>query len=122
MHVMVHRFDAVWTPTVLLLDSEGRERARLEGFLPNNDFVAALMSGLGRISFVHKKYADADRRYGDVVARFANSHFAPEAMYWRAVAHYKATNEHTVLGKVAEEPRNTYPSSGWASKAIPWLR
>ena len=106
---------------MLLLDSAGKERARLEGYLPNNDFVAALMSGLGRIAFVNKEYADAERWYGDLVARFGNTHFAAEAMYWRAVARYKATNDHTVLGKVAEELRNTYPSSVWASKAIPWL-
>jgi hypothetical protein len=37
---------------------------------------------------------------------FAESHFAPEAMYWRAVAHYKATNDHAVLGKVVEELRS----------------
>jgi TolA-binding protein len=106
---------------VLLLDSDGKERVRLEGYLPNNDFVAALMSGLGRIAFVQKKYADAERLYGDVVGRFAQSHIAPGAMYWRAVSHYKATNDHTVLGKVAEELRNAYPSSVWASKATPWL-
>ena len=106
---------------MLLLDSAGKERVRLEGYLPNNDFVAALMSGLGRIAFVHKKYADAERWYGEVVAGFGDSHFAPEAMYWRAVSQYKATNDHMVLGKVAEEVRNTYPSSAWASKAIPWL-
>ena len=116
-----HRFEAVWTPTVLLLDSDGRERVRLEGYLPNGDFVAALESGLGRIAFVHKKYADAERRYNDVITRFGTSHSAPGAMYWRAVAHYKATNDHTVLSKVAEELRTTYSSSVWASKAIPWL-
>jgi hypothetical protein len=48
---------------VLLLDSEGKERVRLEGYLPNNDFVAALMSGFGRIAFVEKKYSDAERWY-----------------------------------------------------------
>ena len=106
---------------MLLLDSTGKERVRLEGYLPNSDFVAALMSGLGRIAFVHKEYTDAERWYGDLVTRFDNTHFAAEAMYWRAVARYKATNDHTVLGKVAEELRNTYPSSVWASKAIPWL-
>ena len=106
---------------MLLLDSEGKERVRLEGYLPNDDFNAALRDALGRIAFVEKKYADAERSYGDVVARFGQSHFAPEAMYWRAVAHYKATNDHTVLGKVAEELRSAYPSSVWASKAIPWL-
>ena len=106
---------------MLLLDSEGKERVRLEGYLPNDDFVAALMSGLGRIAFVRKNYGDAERWYGDVVARFGDSHFAPEAMYWRAVSHYKASNDHTVLRKVAEELRSTNPSSIWASEAIPWL-
>jgi hypothetical protein len=116
-----HRFEAVWTPTVLLLDSDGKERVRLEGYLPNSDFLAALESGLGRIAFVQKKYVDAEGWYDDVVARFGQSHFAPEASYWGAVARYKATNDHTVLGNVAEELRKTHPSSVWAAKAIPWL-
>lgn len=106
---------------MLLLDSDGKERVRLEGYLPNSDFIAALTSGLGRIAFVNKKYADAERWYGDVVTRFSHSHSAPGAMYWRAVANYKATNDHTVLGKVAEELRTSYPSSVWASKAVPWV-
>jgi len=106
---------------VVLLDSEGREQSRIEGYLPNEDFFGTLENGLGRIAFVHKKYADADRWYSDVAARFSGSYAAPEAMYWRAVAHYKATNDHTVLGKVAEELRRAHPSSIWASKAIPWL-
>jgi TolA-binding protein len=106
---------------VILLDSEGKERVRLEGYLPNRDFIAALECGLGRIAFVHKNYTDAERWYGDVVTRFGQSHAAPEAMYWRAVTHYKATSDHTALGKVAEELRSQHPSSVWAAKAIPWL-
>lgn len=106
---------------MLLLDSEGKERVRLEGYLSSNDFNAALRSGLGRIALVQKKYTDAERWYGDVIARHGDSHFAPEAMYWRAVGHYKATNDHTELGKVAEELRRIYPSSVWASKTTPWL-
>jgi TolA-binding protein len=93
----------------------------MEGYLPNSDFVAALEAGLGRIAFVRKKYADAERCFGDVTTRFAQSHKAPEAMYWRAVAHYKATNDHTALSKVAEELQSRYPSSVWAAKSIPWL-
>ena len=94
---------------------------RIEGYLPNNDFNAALRNGLGRIAFVQKKYSDAERWYGEVVARLGKTHFAAEAMYWRAVALYKATNDHTMLSKVAEELRSAYPSSVWAGKAIPWL-
>ena len=106
---------------MLLLDADGKERARIEGYLPNQEFVAALEDGLGRIAFVHKNYAEADRWYGDVLTRFAKTSAAPEAMYWRAVAKYRATNDHTVLEKVAEDLRNTYPGSVWASKALPWL-
>ncbi len=106
---------------MLLLDSDGKERVRLEGYLPKDDFVAALESGLGRIAFVHKKYTDAERWYDDVVNRFKGSHSAPGAMYWRAVTRYKASNDHTLLSKVAEELRSTYPTSVWASKAVPWL-
>ena len=105
----------------MLFDSDGKERVRLEGYLNNKDFTAALMSGLGRIAFVKKKYADAERWYGEVVSRYGDSHSAPGAMYWKAVSHYKATNDHTVLGEVAEELRDKFPKSVWAEKAIPWL-
>jgi len=111
----------VWTPSVLLFDREGKERVRIEGYLPHDDFLAALESGLGRIAFVHKQYADAERWYNDVITGLGETHSAPGAMYWRAVAHYKATNDHTVLGRVAEDLRAQYPSSVWASKSIPWL-
>ena len=73
---------------MLLLDAAGKERVRLEGYLPNNDFMAALKNGLGRIAFVYKKYADAERWYGDVIAHSGDSQFAPEAMY--SVTQYSA--------------------------------
>ncbi len=116
-----HRFDAVWTPTVLILDSSGKERARVEGYLPNTDFVAALTNGLGRIAFMQKKHADAARWYDVVLTQFAQSHFAAEAMYWKAVSQYRASHDHTVLNKLAQDLQAQYPSSVWAAKAIPWL-
>ena len=107
---------------MLLVDSQGVERARLEGYLPNDDFNTALRNGLGRIAFVRKQFANAEKWYGDVIIGPENTHYAAEAMYWRAVAHYKATNDHSALVTAAEQLRNIYPASIWASKAIPWLR
>jgi hypothetical protein len=49
---------------IVALDAAGKERVRLEGYLPNNDFMAPLPNGLGRIAFVQKKYADAEGWYG----------------------------------------------------------
>ena len=106
---------------MLLLDHDGKERVRFEGYLPNAEFVAALENGLGRLAFIQKKYPDAARWYNDVVDRFGDTHGAAEAMYWRAVTKYRETRDHKVLAQVAEDLRAHYPASVWATKAIPWL-
>ena len=36
------RFGAQWTPTLIVLDPEGEERYRFEGFLPPEDFLAQM--------------------------------------------------------------------------------
>ena len=115
-----HRFDAVWTPTVLIMDSDGQEEWRIEGYLPKDEFRAQLEMGLARIAFMHKQWADAEQRYGQVVERYPNTAAAPEAVYWRGVSQYKRTNDHTVLGGVAEQLTQKYPDSVWAKKASVW--
>lgn len=42
------------------------ERVRLEGYLTNGDFTAALMNGLGRRAFIRKQSADAERVEAEV--------------------------------------------------------
>ncbi len=115
-----HRFDAVWTPTVLVLDADGTERLRIEGYLPKEEFRAQLEMGLARVAFMNKQWAEAERRYNEVAERYADTKAAPEAVYWRGVSHYKATNDHTVLGEVPKQLQAKYPDSVWALKALPW--
>lgn len=115
-----HRFDAVWTPTVLVMDSDGDERWRIEGYLSKNEFRAQLEMGLARIAFMHKQWADAEHRYAQIVERYSDTAAAPEAVYWRGVSQYKRTNDHTVLGGVAEQLSQKYPNSVWAQKASVW--
>ena len=64
-----HRFDAVWTPTVLVLDSDGEERLRVEGYLPKEEFRAQLEMGLARVAFMNKQWAEAERRYAALRAQ-----------------------------------------------------
>ena len=115
-----HRFDAVWTPTVLILDSDGAERLRIEGYLPRDEFRAHLELGLARVSFMNKQWTDAERRYAEVVERYPDAKVAPEAVYWRGVSRYKQTNEHTVLGEVPAQLKGKYGDSVWALKASVW--
>lgn len=115
-----HRFDAVWTPTVLVLDPDGTERLRIEGYLPKDEFRAQLEMGLARVAFMRKRWADAEQRYAAVVERYPDSKVAPEAVYWRGVSRYKATNDHTALGDVPGQLEEKYADSVWALKALPW--
>jgi hypothetical protein len=115
-----HRFNALWTPTVLILNSDGVERLRIEGYLPKTEFRAQLEMGLARVAFMQKQWADAQRRYAEVVERYPDSKVAPEALYWQGVSRYKRTNDHTVLGETANTFVEKYQDSVWALKASVW--
>ena len=105
---------------MLILDSNGVERHRNEGYLPNLEFRAQLEMGLARIGFMHKQWAEAERRYSDVAERYPNTSAAPEAIYWRGVSRYKSTNDHSALSEVADELNKKYPTSVWTLKASVW--
>jgi outer membrane protein assembly factor BamD (BamD/ComL family) len=111
----------LWTPTVVLLDSSGKERHRIEGYLPRAEFAAQLELGLARIAFMHKKWDEAERRYRNIVQRYGSSPTAAEAIYWAGVASYKRTNDHTILPLVSEELEQQFPNSLWTRKASVWV-
>jgi outer membrane protein assembly factor BamD (BamD/ComL family) len=103
-----------------VLGENGKERHRIEGYLPKDEFAAQLLLALARVAFMQKKWTDAEKLYDEIVQKYPNSTAAPEALYWRAVAHYKKTNDHTVLGTVAKTLAEKYPNSVWSKKAQPW--
>ena len=105
---------------MLILDSNGVERHRLEGFLPRDEFRAQLEMGLARVAFMNKDWADAEHRYAAVLNHYSNSKAAPEALYWTGVSHYKLTNDHTILSEMPELFRQKYPDSVWALKTAAW--
>jgi TolA-binding protein len=104
----------------MILDPNGNERFRIEGYLPKEEFRAQLELALSRVAFMSKHWAEAEQRYGAVLDRYPNTQAAPEALYWKGVSHYKATNDHTVLGELPEQFRQKYPNSSWALKTAAW--
>lgn len=114
------RYGVQWTPTILVIDSTGEERHRIEGFLPAEDFLAQLELGLARSAFARSRFAEAERRYRDVISHFPQSEAAPEALYWAGVARYKATGDAAALGETARQFQERYQSSSWAKKASVW--
>ena len=109
-----------WTPTVLILDSAGVERHRIEGFLPADDFLAQVSLGLAKAAFSRSDFADAERRYRAIVETYPKTETAAEALYWAGVSKYKATNDPTALQDTARAFGERYQESSWAKKSSVW--
>ena len=105
---------------MLILEPEGKERWRLEGYLPKEEFRANLGMGLARVAVMRKDWTDAEGRYTAVIKRFPDSKFTPEAVYWQGVSRYSATSDHNALGDVAGTFTEKYQDSISALKSIPW--
>lgn len=114
------RFGVQWTPTLLVIDPEGTERHRIEGFLPADDLIAQLLLGLGHSALARERWEEAERRFREVVDRFPGSEGAPEALYWAGVARYKGKGDAAALAETGREFTKRYQTSSWAKKASVW--
>ena len=112
------RFNAQWTPTILVLDERGTEQHRIEGFLPAPDFLAQLRLGLAHAARARNDWAAAQQHDGELARQ--NDDVAAEATYWNGVSKYKATNDASALGATAEALRSRFPDSAWAKKSSVW--
>jgi outer membrane protein assembly factor BamD (BamD/ComL family) len=115
------RFEAVWTPTVLVMSSKGHERWRMEGYAPRDEFRVWMEMGLGRTAFMGKRWDEALKWYSHITEEHPQSAWAPEALYWKGVCQYKATNDHTFLQPTAKELAERFPGTPWTVKASVWL-
>lgn len=114
------RYNAQWTPTILVLDAGGEERHRVEGFLPAPDFLSQLALGRSKAVFANGDFAEAERRFREVIDRYPSSDAAAEALYWAGVSHYKATGDASALKETARQFRERYTTTSWAKKASVW--
>ena len=112
------RFLVQWTPTIMLLDADGREHFRFEGYLPAASFLAQLDFGLGRAAFHDKRWDDATREFNSTAARDSKTELAAEASYWAAVAQYQKTHDATALKEWGKRVRAEFPATTWAKRAV----
>lgn len=115
------RFNAHWTPTTLVLDPDGTERHRIEGFLPTEDFLAQLMLGVAKAAFARQEWERAEPLFRDVVEQLPNTSAAAEGLYWSGVARYKRTQDVGALRETGDEFTHRYTDSEWAKRSSIWL-
>jgi TolA-binding protein len=78
------------------------------------------MLGLAQVAFHANEFADAERRFREVVTTYPETDAAPEALYWAGVASYKATHNGAALSDTYRAFTQRYQDSAWAKKASVW--
>lgn len=113
-------FNVKWTPTLVLLDREGKEHHRTVGFLSPEELIPSLLLGIGLAHFDRSEFDEAHVCFDKVLADHAESDAAPEALYQRGVTLYKSTGDLKVLKETYELLHAHYPASEWTKRAYPY--
>jgi hypothetical protein len=112
------RFNAPWTPTLIVQDAEGREHRRSEGYLDPKAFRAEMALARLREPINRQEFTTARDRVRAVLAQVAGDpEREPEVIYWSAVAAYKASNDSQNLVDGWNRLLDRFPQSAWARKA-----
>ena len=114
------RYKVKWTPTLLLLDSDGVEHYRTLGFYPPEELIPSLLLGMGKASFNRPDRPAACDCFEKILANYPASSLAPEAVYLNGVSRYIETRDVANLISIYDRLATDYPDSRWLTRADPY--
>lgn len=112
----LQRIHHIWTPDVRVLDHNGFELYRWDGFAPPAEFTARLECGLAMAYLRNKRFDEAEKLYADVLKRFSTTYAAPEAQYYLGVVRYRRDPDSDELLTQWANLASRYPSSEYRMK------
>lgn len=110
---LVLRFHEAWTPDLRILDPDGAELYRWNGYLPPYEFLAQLLVGEAQAWLRLGENERAAEVFAEVVDRQPTAACAPEALFFLGVARYKATHQSKDLLAAWHTLRSRHPESTW---------
>lgn len=112
----LQRIHHIWTPDVRIMDHNGYEMYRWEGFAPPSEYIARLECGIALAYLRSKRYDNAEEIYVDVLKRFSTTYAAPEAQYYLGVTRYRRDPDSDELLTQWAQLRSRYPTSEYRMK------
>lgn len=115
---VMDRFNTPWTPTLIVLDADGKEHRRSQGFLDARRMLAELSLARLKAAIDRQEFQQAHwlAEEAQHLAR-GDAEREPEAQYWSSVAAYKATGQSDNLVQGWNRLLDEFPQSDWAKKA-----
>jgi hypothetical protein len=112
----LHGIHHIWTPDVRILNHDGYELYRWDGFLPPSEFIARTLCGFALAYLRLKRFEQAEAVYVDVLKRFSTTYAAPEAQYYLGVTRYRRDPDSDELLTQWANLRSRYPESEYRVK------
>ena len=113
-------FNVKWTPTLVTLDTDGKEHHRTVGFLAPEELIPSQLLGMAKAYFETDRFDEALANLEQLLEKYPKSDSAAEAIYLRGVCRYKSTQDAKPLKEAYEQLAADYPSSEWTKRAYPY--
>jgi tetratricopeptide (TPR) repeat protein len=117
---LMQKYAVSWTPTILVLDADGKEHYRTVGFLAPEEFIPAFQVGKGRYYLDTDQFPEARAMFEEVISQSPNANAVAEAIFFLGVARYKHTHDPNPLRQAYDTLTAKYPRSDWTKRAEPY--
>jgi hypothetical protein len=113
-------FTVRWTPTLVILDTNGKEHSRTVGYIAPEELIPTILLGIAKMHFDLREFDPAMQCLEKIINAFPWSFAAPEAVYYHGVCGYRTTHEAGPLKMAYERIAKEYPHSEWVKRALPY--
>ncbi len=113
---LLRRIHHIWTPDVRVLDADGEELYRFDGFLPPSEFAARVLCAFGMAHLRLRQFDRAEALYVEVLRKYSTAYAAPEAQYYLGVTRYRKDPESDELLTQWANLCSRYPYSEYRVK------
>ena len=114
------KYLATWTPTIVILDAEGKEHYRFTGFLSPMELSARIMLDGAKTEIDLGNYDLAVKCIHDVIDKYPGTYAVPEGIFYLGVAEFLPGHDPKVLKENLERLRKEFPKSEWTLRARPY--
>jgi len=113
-------FNVKWTPTIITLDSNGKEHHRTVGFLASDELIPSLLLGIAKVYFDADQFDNALANLNKLLSEYPESDSTSEAIYLIGVCLYKSTHNAKPLKEAYEKLNARDPKGEWTKRAYPY--
>ena len=105
------------TPCLIILDQDGNEHHRANGFLAPEELIAVIRLGMAKTLYNHQTYDLAIQVLDELLEDHPTSDSYAEAIYVRGLCRYKRTHDSGHLKETYQQLALAFPKSEWTMRA-----